>query len=86
VKEYVEVVRTFFPDILFQVHDLFGELHRVGCRWTLTGTQTGEFKGNPPTGRQVEVPETPSSITTIAPRILCSTHAPSERTIEQGTA
>jgi steroid delta-isomerase-like uncharacterized protein len=56
VKEYVEAVRTAFPDIRFEIHDLFGELNRVGCRWTLTGTRTGQFKGNPPTGRQVEVP------------------------------
>ena len=56
VKQYVRAGRTAFPDIRCEVHDLFGEGERVGCRWTLTGTQTGEFRGNPPTGKSVEVP------------------------------
>ena len=56
VKRYVGVVRTAFPDIRFEIDDLFGEGDRVGCRWTLRGTQTGEFRGNAPTGRKVVVP------------------------------
>lgn len=56
VKRYVGVVQTAFPDIRFEINDLFGEGDRVGCRWTLRGTQTGEFRGQPPTGRKVAVP------------------------------
>jgi steroid delta-isomerase-like uncharacterized protein len=56
VRQYITAVRTAFLDIRFEIHDLFGEQDLVGCRWTLTGMQTGEFRGNPPTGRSVEVP------------------------------
>ncbi len=56
VKRYVGVVHTAFPDIRFEIHDLFGEGERFACRWTLKGTQTGEFRGNAPSGRKVVVP------------------------------
>ena len=56
VRQYIGAVRTAFPDIRFTIEDLFAEEDRVACRWTLRGTQTGEFRGNPPSGKQVEVP------------------------------
>ncbi len=56
VKQYIGAVRTAFPDIAFKIEDLFGENDRVACRWTLKGTQTGEFRGNPPSGKTVQVP------------------------------
>ncbi len=56
VKQYIGTVRTAFPDIRFTVEDLFGEDNRVACRWTLRGTQTGKFRGNPPSGKRVQVP------------------------------
>ena len=56
VKSYIAAVRTAFPDLRFTIEDLFGEGERVAVRWSLVGTQTGEFRGKPPTGKQVKLP------------------------------
>ncbi len=56
LKGYVAAVRTAFPDIHFTVADLIGEGNRVAARWTLVGSQTGEFRGNAPTGKKVSLP------------------------------
>jgi len=56
VKSYVGAVRTAFPDIHFNVTDLISEGDRVASRWSLVGSQTGEFKGKAPTNKKVSVP------------------------------
>ena len=56
VKGYVAAVRTAFPDITFTVDDFIGEGHSVAARWSLVGSQTGEFRGEPPTGNRVSLP------------------------------
>jgi steroid delta-isomerase-like uncharacterized protein len=56
VKDYLEGVRTAFPDIHFTIADLVAEEDRVAARWTLRGTQTGELRGKAPTGQSVSVP------------------------------
>ena len=56
IKEYIAAFRGAFPDAHFTVVDLFGEGERIAARWTLTGTQTGEFRGKPPTGKSVSMP------------------------------
>ena len=56
VKGYIQAVRTAFPDVRFTVEDLFGEGEQVAARWSMSGTQTGEFRGKPPTGKQVTMP------------------------------
>ena len=56
VKGYVAAVRTAFPDIHFTVADLIGEGSSVAARWLLAGSQTGEFRGNAPTGKKVSLP------------------------------
>lgn len=56
VKGYVAAVRSAFPDIHFAVADLIGEGSRVAARWSLVGSQTGEFRGNAPTGKSVSLP------------------------------
>ncbi len=56
VKEYLAAVRTAFPDIHFTVADLVAEGNHVAARWTLAGSQTGEFRGKAPTGQRVSVP------------------------------
>ena len=56
IKNFIAAFRGAFPDAHFTVADLFGERERIAARWSLTGTQTGEFRGKPPTGRRVSMP------------------------------
>ncbi len=56
IKEYIAAIKSAFPDILFTIEDLFGEEDLIACRWTLVGTQTGEFRGRAPTGKRIQVP------------------------------
>jgi steroid delta-isomerase-like uncharacterized protein len=49
-------VRSRFPDVRFAIEDMVAEHDRVAVRWTLRGTNTGDYPGFPPaTGRRVEV-------------------------------
>src|SRR5690349_17546633 len=43
------------PDIRFAIHDLVAEGDRVTVRWTMRGTRSGTFLGQPPTGEPVEL-------------------------------
>jgi steroid delta-isomerase-like uncharacterized protein len=56
VKAYIAAVRTAFPDIRFTLADLVAEGNRVAARWMLAGSQSGPFRGKPPTGETVRVP------------------------------
>ena len=42
-----------FPDLHISLEELIAEDDRVFVRSTMTGTQDGEYKGIPPTGRNV---------------------------------
>jgi steroid delta-isomerase-like uncharacterized protein len=44
-----------FPDINFEVKEIIAENNSVVSRWTLTGTNNGEFRGKPATGNRVSV-------------------------------
>jgi len=55
IKSYIAGFREAFPDVRFTVEDMFGEGERVAARWRLTCTQTGTFRGRPPTGKRVTV-------------------------------
>ncbi|HKB09164.1 MAG TPA: ester cyclase [Vicinamibacterales bacterium] len=44
-----------FPDMNHTVEDVFATGDRVAVRFTLAGTQTGEFFGMPPTGTPMTV-------------------------------
>jgi steroid delta-isomerase-like uncharacterized protein len=44
-----------FTDLHFEVEEVVAEPDTVVTRWTLSGIQTGEFLGIPPTGRAVSV-------------------------------
>ena len=52
-KQLVTMFRTGFPDIKTTVEELVAEGDRVVARWTWRGTNSGEFQGMPPTGKQV---------------------------------
>lgn len=43
------------PDAFYNVHETLDSGDRVICRWTCTGTQTGNFYGMPPTGKKIDV-------------------------------
>jgi len=48
-------VRAAFPDLRFTIHDEIAESDKVVFRWTVTGTQRGEFLGHPASGRTINV-------------------------------
>jgi steroid delta-isomerase-like uncharacterized protein len=56
VKTYLQTFRIAFPDAIFEVSSLIGEGRHVSARWSLSGSQTGDFKGKPPTGKRVSLP------------------------------
>ena len=45
--------RTAFPDVRITVDDLVIGVDQAAVRWTLSGTDTGGFRGRPPTGRTI---------------------------------
>jgi steroid delta-isomerase-like uncharacterized protein len=55
VKEIVASIRTAFPDVVFTADDVIGEGDRVAARFTMRGTQTGEFMGLPATNKPIVV-------------------------------
>lgn len=55
---YQELVDNFvaaFPDIRFEIDELFGEGERVCLVWTARGTHLGPFNGCAPTHRTVVI-------------------------------
>jgi predicted ester cyclase len=52
-------MRTAFPDVRFEVHELLAEGDVVACRSTMTGTHLGHLGLVPPgldaTGRRIEI-------------------------------
>ena len=50
--------RSAFPDGWVEISNVVAADDKVGCRWTSTGTQTGELFGIPATGNKVEVTAT----------------------------
>lgn len=52
--DYVELVRSAFPDFHNTVEELIAEADNVVARLTYVGTHRGELFGIPPTGRQVK--------------------------------
>lgn len=44
-----------FPDGEYQVKELMAEGNKVILIWEMTGTNTGELAGRPPTGRKITV-------------------------------
>lgn len=61
LKAVVQGLRTAFPDLHFEIHDILAEGDIVAFRSTMTGTHAGVFGLGagpqvPPTGRRVSVP------------------------------
>jgi predicted ester cyclase len=55
VKQIVVAIKTAFPDVAFTADDVISEGDRVAARFTMRGTQTGEFMGVPPTNLPIVV-------------------------------
>jgi predicted ester cyclase len=49
-RQLLEGTRVGFPDIHFTMEDCFAEGDKMVVRWTMQGTQKGEYNGFPPTG------------------------------------
>lgn len=54
--EHILASERTFPDYRMRVEDLLVDNDRVAVRFTLSGSQLGDFYGLPPSGRAVEVP------------------------------
>ncbi len=55
LKQFVAMSRTALPDFHSTIEDMIAEGDKVMTRFTVRGTQQGEFMGIAPTGRQVTV-------------------------------
>lgn len=54
-KQSMAGFRRAFPDLHFLIEDQVSQQDKVLVRWTLSGTQSGEFQGHPPTGRRISI-------------------------------
>lgn len=52
VKQFLSATREGFPDITLTVDDMFADGDYAASRWTLRGTNTGPFFGNPASGKE----------------------------------
>lgn len=55
VKQFFSGFRAAFPDLQFEVEEVFGAGDRVVARFVMRGTHKGEFMGMAPTGKTVAV-------------------------------
>jgi steroid delta-isomerase-like uncharacterized protein len=53
-RRNTETFFTAFPDIQIETQDMFATHDKVAVRLRFTGTHTGEFLGNQPTGKRVD--------------------------------
>ncbi len=61
LKEVITVLRTAFPDLRFEIHEILADQQTVACRSTMSGTHSGPLNIGPMaalpiTGTRVEVP------------------------------
>jgi len=54
-EAYLREIRSAFPDWHVVADDLIAGDGIVMKEWTITGTHKGEYKGVPPTGREIEL-------------------------------
>lgn len=55
LRRKYELLRTGFPDLRFDVEDLLMDEDKVVARVSVSGTHSGPFMGQPPTGRHFSV-------------------------------
>ena len=54
-KQTITMVLNAFPDHHQAIHDWIAENDKVVTRWTVQGTQKGEYAGIAPTGKRVKI-------------------------------
>jgi steroid delta-isomerase-like uncharacterized protein len=54
-KHVIEWVRDLSSDIHYDIDDVIAEVDKVAVRMTVSGTDTGTFRGIPPTGKRFSV-------------------------------
>jgi steroid delta-isomerase-like uncharacterized protein len=55
LKARVAAILGAFNPMRFSIEDVVAEGERVVVRWSQTGTQSGNFMGVPPTGKEVTI-------------------------------
>ncbi len=55
VRKLVNHYLIAFPDTRFTIDDMIAEGDKVVMRWTARATHRGEFRGIPPTGKQLTI-------------------------------
>ena len=54
-KQLIALFRSAFPDLHCTVEDEISAGDKLAAHWTMRGTHTGAFLGNPPTRRPIAV-------------------------------
>jgi len=55
VKQFFKMYRAAFPDLKFEIEQMFAKDDKVVTYITITGTHKGEFMGNPATGNRINM-------------------------------
>lgn len=55
LKQYVSMMRSAFPDLHIEEEDIIAEGDKVVAMGKAIGTHKGDFRGIPPTGKQITV-------------------------------
>jgi len=54
-RAFYDSLKAGFPDLHFEIGDVFGDASQAAIRWTATMTHKGDFMGVKPTGRKVKI-------------------------------
>lgn len=55
LRQYARVMNVAFPDLHFDLIEVFGEGDMVTSTWIASGTHRGDFRGMSATGRRIEI-------------------------------
>ena len=55
VMQFILAFQEAFPDLAFVVEDMIVAGEKIVLRWSMSGTQSGELMGIPPTRRRVRL-------------------------------